>query len=53
MLGNHGSVWETFCSSSKTTKLVHISIGLPERASKKTQQLKESAFYVNANFKSK
>ena len=33
--GNHGSIWEIFCSLSKTTKLVQISIGLPERASKK------------------
>ena len=33
--GNHGSVWTNFCSPSKTTKLVQISIGLPERASKK------------------
>ena len=33
--GNHGSIWTNFCSPSKTTKLVQISIGLPERASKK------------------
>jgi len=32
--GNHGSIWANFCSPSKTTKLVHISIGLPERTSK-------------------
>jgi len=36
-----------FCSPSKTTKLVQISIGLPERASKKMQLLKEPAFYVS------
>jgi len=30
---NHGSIWANFCSPSKTTKLVQISIGLPERAS--------------------
>ena len=47
--GNHGSIWANFCSPSKTTKLVQISIGLPERASKKMQLLKESAFYVNVN----
>jgi len=29
--------------------LVQISIGLPERTSKKIQLLKEPAFYVNAN----
>jgi len=34
-LGNHGSIWATFCSPSKTRKLVQISIGLSERASKK------------------
>ena len=33
--GNHGSIWANFCSPSKTAKLVHISIGLPERAYKK------------------
>ena len=32
--GSHGSIWENFCSPSKTTKRVQISIGLPERASK-------------------
>jgi len=32
--GNHGSIWANFCSPSKTTKLVQISIGLPESASK-------------------
>jgi len=32
--GNHGSTWGNFCSPSKTTKFVQISIGLPERASK-------------------
>ena len=47
--GNHGSIWANICSSSKTTKLVQISIGLPERASKTMQLLKEPAFYVNAN----
>jgi len=31
--GNPGSIWPKFCSPSKTTKLVQISIGLPERAS--------------------
>jgi len=45
--GNHGSVWTKFCSPSKTTKLVPISIGLPERVSNKMQLLKEPAFYVN------
>jgi len=39
--GNQGSIWTNFCSPSKTTKLVQISIGLPERASKKMQLLKE------------
>jgi len=33
--GNRGSIWENFCSPAKTTKLVQISIGLPERPSKK------------------
>jgi len=33
--GNHGSIWANFCSPSNTTKRVQISIGLPERASKK------------------
>jgi len=33
--GNHGSIWTNFCSPPKITKLVQISIGLPERASKK------------------
>jgi len=47
--GNHGSFWAHFCSPSKTTKLVQISIGLPERASKQMQLLKEPAFYVNVN----
>jgi len=47
--GNHGSIWANFCSPSKTTKLVQISIGLPQRASKKVQLLKEPAFYVNVN----
>jgi len=32
--GNHGSAWANFCSPSKTTKVVQISIGLPARASK-------------------
>jgi len=31
--GNHGSIWANICFPSKTTKLVQISIGLPERAS--------------------
>jgi len=47
--GDHGSIRGNFCSPSKTTKLVQISIGLPERASKKMQLLKEPAFYVNVN----
>ena len=47
--GNHGSIWANFCSPSKTTKLVQISIGLPKRAFKKMQLLKEPAFYVNVN----
>jgi len=47
--GNHGSIWANFCSPSKTTKLLHISIGLPERTSKQMQLLKEPAFYVNVN----
>jgi len=47
--GNHGTIWENFCSPSKTTKLEQISIGLPERASEKMQLLKEPAFYVNVN----
>jgi len=29
-----GECVQKFCSASKTTKLVQISIGLPERASK-------------------
>ena len=33
--GNHGSIWANFCSPSKTTKLVQIWTGLPERAPKK------------------
>ena len=33
--GNHGSICANFCSPSKTTKRVQISIGLPARASKK------------------
>jgi len=33
----------------KNYKLVQISIGLPERASKNMQLLKESAFHVNVN----
>jgi len=45
--GNHGSIWAKFGSPSKTTKLVQISIGLPERASKNMQLLKEAVFYVN------
>jgi len=49
MSGNHGSIWAKFCSPSKTTKLVQISIELPERASFKMQLLKEPAFYVNVN----
>ena len=32
--GNHGSIWANCCSPSKTAKLLQISIGLPERASK-------------------
>jgi len=32
--GNHGSIWANFWSPSKTTKLVQISIGQPERAPK-------------------
>jgi len=47
---NHGSIWAEFCSPSKTTKLVQISIGLPETASKKMQLLEEPAFYVNADY---
>jgi len=47
--GYHGSIWANFCSPSKTTKLVQISIVLPERASKQMQLLKEPAFYVNIN----
>jgi len=47
--GNHGLICANFCSSSKTRKLVHISIGLPERAFKNMQLLKEPAFYVNVN----
>jgi len=34
---------------SKTTKVVQIAIGLPERASKNMQLLKQPAFYVNVN----
>jgi len=37
-LGNHGPIWANFCSPSKTTKLVQISTGLPERASKNYRQ---------------
>jgi len=33
----------------KTTKVVQIAIGLPERASKNMQILKEPAFYVKIN----
>jgi len=44
---NHGKIRANFSSSSKTTKLVQILIGLPERASKQMQLLKEPAFYVN------
>jgi len=44
--GNHGSIWANICSPSKTIKLVQISIGLPERVSKKMPVLKEPAFYV-------
>jgi len=47
--GNHGTIGANFCSPSKTIKLVQISIELPETASKKTQLLKEPAFYVNVN----
>ena len=39
--GNHGSIWANFCSPSKTTKLLQISIWLPELASKKMQLLKD------------
>jgi len=39
--GNHGSIWANFCSPSKTTKLVQVSIGLPERASKKCSYCKK------------
>jgi len=45
--GKHGAIWANFCSLSKTTKLVQISIGLPERAPKKMQLLKKITFYVN------
>jgi len=38
--GNHGSIWANFCSPSKTTKLLQISIGVPERASKKCRYWK-------------
>jgi len=47
--GNHASIWAVFCSPSKTTKVVQIAIGLPERASENMQLLKEPAFYVNVN----
>jgi len=47
--GNHGSIWANFSSPSKTTKLVQISLGLRERASKKMQLLKKPASYVNVN----
>jgi len=47
--GDHGSIWANFCFPSKTTKLVQISIGLHERASKIMQLLKEPAFYVKVN----
>jgi len=40
--GNHGSIWANFCSPLKATKLVQISIGLPERASKKCSYWKNS-----------
>jgi len=46
---DHGSIWANLRSPSKITKLVQISIGLPERASKIMQLLKELAFYVNVN----
>jgi len=35
--GNHASIWANFCSPSKTTNVVQIAIGLPERASKNMQ----------------
>jgi len=44
-----GQNWANFCSPSKTTKLVQISIGLPDRESKEMQVLKEPAFYVNVS----
>jgi len=47
--GNHGPILANFCSQSKTTKFVQISIGLLEKASKEMQLLKEPAFYANVN----
>jgi len=45
----HGSVWANICSPLKATKCLQISTGLPERASKKIQLLKEPTFSVNVN----
>ena len=41
------SICANFRSQSKTTKLVQISIGLPERASKKCSYWNNQLFYVN------
>ena len=38
--GSHGSIWANFCSPSKATKLVQISIGLLGRWSKKCRYWK-------------
>ena len=52
--GNHGSILANFCSPSKTTKLVQISIELLERASKKCSYWKNQLFtWTLTNFKFK